>query len=401
MAGFDLRKDANIGVHDPLSLRVILLDDGQRRCAFCQLDLLGVPEHLVRSIQMNLQEELGAVGENIQVSAIHTHAAPQAVFTSFACFDEDYVARVNEAAVQAGRTALAALHPVSASYAHTVVTGVGSYRDRPRQESEYAMPCDTLVLQSRREDERDILISVYACHPTVLNEGNLLISRDLVYGCDQRLTELLPKADVMFLNGACADISSRYSRRASNFEEVERLGGWWAEAVAQSVQEAKPLDEVLLAARTNVRIPPANFFTLREREEILAYLENKIETCQDTQQKREYVSCRSVLQRKHYGQGKGCRAELRVVMLGSLIFCLLPFEYASVDAEKLAEAIGTRFGKKAVICCYSNGYEGYLPSGRPLDRDSGYEDMASGLRSDAKQLVAEAFFKMLSEVDHV
>ena len=35
------------------------------------------------------------------------------------------------------------------------------------------------------------MMTVFACHPTVLNEDNLLISRDLVYGCDQRLRELM------------------------------------------------------------------------------------------------------------------------------------------------------------------------------------------------------------------
>lgn len=398
MAGFDLRKDANTGVHDPLSLRVIILDDGQRRCVFCQLDLLGVPEHLVRSIQENLQAELGASVDAIQVSAIHTHAAPQSVFTSFACFDEDYVTWVNAAAISAGKIALVQLHPVVAGYAHTTATGVGSYRDRVREESAYAMPCDTLVLEPLDEVHNTILLSVYACHPTVLNESNLLMSRDLVYGCDKRLHELLSDVDIMFLNGACADISSRYSRLASNFEEVDRLGGIWAEAVAASLAEAKPLSEGLTAQKTSLFIPPANFFTPQEREEILVYLETKIENYQDSQQKREYISCRSVLQRKHYGKGQGCDAELRVIGLGELVFCSLPFEYASVDAEALAKGIGERFGKTAVICCYSNGYEGYLPSGRPLDRDSGYEDMASGFRSDAKQLVAEAFERMLGDV---
>lgn len=398
MAGFDLRKDANTGVHDPLSVRVILLDDGTKRCVFCQLDLLGVPEHLVRSIQDNLQKELGADQKSIQVSAIHTHAAPQSVFTSFACFDADYVASVNEAAVQAGRSALKNLHPVATGYAHTMATGVGSYRDRVREESAYAMPCDTVVFEPLDDANKTILLSVYACHPTVLNESNLLMSRDLVYGCDKRLAELVPNADVMFLNGACADISSRYSRVASNYEEVERLGSLWAEAVAASLPNAEPLEDLLMADQTSLFIPPAQFFTPAERKEILAYLETKIEACQDSQQKREYISCRSVLQRKHYGQGTGCDAELHVIGLGNLVFCSLPFEYASVDAEVLAKEIGVKFGKIAIICCYSNGYEGYLPSGRPLDRDSGYEDMASGFRSDAKQLVAEAFGRMLGDV---
>ena len=161
-----------------------------------------------------------------------------------------------------------------------------------------------------------------------------------------------------------------------------------------SLEEARTLDVTISAKKTIQFMPPADFFTPEERKEIIPYLEQKIENCTDTQQKREWIACRSVLVREHYGTGKGYDAWLSMLSLGDVVFCNTPFEYASVDADVLKARLNEEYGKDFVVCCYSNGYEGYLPSGRKLDRDSGYEDMASNLRSDAKYLVADAFSAM-------
>ena len=102
-----------------------------------------------------------------------------------------------------------------------------------------------------------------------------------------------------------------------------------------------------------------------------------------------------MLKREHYGSGKGSMVRLGVISLGEIWLCALPFEYASADAALLAERIRQQTGHRAVICCYSNGYEGYLPSGKLLSADSGYEDMASNFRYDAKNLVADAICNMI------
>ena len=127
-----------------------------------------------------------------------------------------------------------------------------------------------------------------------------------------------------------------------------------------------------------------------KRRATVAYLDEKINACGDSEQRREYVSCRSVLKRENYGVGCGCDAVIGAVKIGKLVLGLLPFEYAQVDAVRLRSELDSTFGIASVICCYTNGYEGYLPSGRPLDRDSGYEDIASPFRHDAKEIVAKA-----------
>jgi len=62
---------------------------------------------------------------------------------------------------------------------------------------------------------------------------------------------------------------------------------------------------------------------------------------------------------------------------------------------RLSGRIAIETGKNAWIRCYAGGYEGYLPSGKPLTRDSGYEDMASGYASEAKELLAAAVLDAL------
>ena len=395
MAGFDLRKASAEGVHDPLAVRALVLDDGNDCCVICCADTLGIADYMAEEIREAICARIPVKDEAVQVSAIHTHAAPQSIFRSFSCYDEAYSDFVVQTAAKAAENAYLARHEVIAKYAHTTVRGVGSYRDRPREEAAYDMPCDSILFYGQDNGVRDILLTVYACHPTVLNESNLLNSRDLVYGCDKHLNKRQQNTDTIFLNGACADVSTRFTRKNADFTEAEHLGSVWADAVLESLETAFPIADTLSSRMNGLFVPPAAFFSKEQREEIIAYLDNKIGNCKDTAQQREYIACRSVLQRQTYGTRNGCNAQLRILDIGGVLLCSLPFEYASVDALQLKGALEEKSGKHAVICCYSNGYEGYLPSGRPLDRDSGYEDIASPYRHDAKVLIAEAFGRMI------
>ena len=131
----------------------------------------------------------------------------------------------------------------------------------------------------------------------------------------------------------------------------------------------------------------------------------KIESCTDEAERREYTACMSVLRRPHYGEGTGivCRlglVEFRFERPGSaypetLILLGIPFEYAQKDAVRLAGGIRLSTGKNVWLRCYTGGYEGYLPSGRRLDRDSGYEDMASPYAAESKLILAETVMEMI------
>ena len=159
-----------------------------------------------------------------------------------------------------------------------------------------------------------------------------------------------------------------------------------------------------------LEIPPARFFTPEERQEIIAYLNEKIESCRDEAQKREYLSCKSVLERAHYGKNRteGIQVNLSLAQLVLMVparygrtapertlLLGIPFEYAQKDAARLAGRIRMKCGSSVWIRCYAGGYEGYLPSGEPLSRDSSYEDMASSYAPEAKELLAKAVLDVL------
>lgn len=395
MAGYDLRCEESTGVHDDLFVRSVVIGNKKLSCAICTLDLLGVPREMVLNIRRRVSERIAMKAEAIQICATHTHAAPQSIFREFACYDPAYQQWVEDVAVETICCADAKKDDVNAAYAHKEVLGVGCYRDRVREEAEHAMPCDVLWLKAQNSHRRDILLNVYACHPTVLNEGNRLITGDLVFGCAKRLAERFPQADVLFVNGACADVSTRFTRLASDYEEVERLGAIWADAVPDAdACTVLPTDRICYKSST-VFIPPARFFDNETKSQVLIHLQNKIDTCPDQQQKREYTACRSVLVRDSYGTETGCYAEASLLQIDRVALCFLPFEYADVDAACLKDELTQKSGLNVVFGCYANGYEGYLPSGRPLDCDSGYEDIASPFRNDAKQILANAFRQLI------
>ncbi len=411
MSGYDLRQACAIGVHDPLSVRALAIGD-EDPLLLLSFDLLGIPSYHTKPLRNRLSGKFGVSGERIVFGAIHTHAAPKSIFRSFDCYDAVYAEYVLKQAEEAAAEALNDREERTVRFSESFPENVACFRDAGAAESHFAMPTETLWFE--KEGKAPLLMVVFACHPTVLNEKNLWMSRDLVWGCEKALSERIPgsmpesmpesisEAKVIFFNGAAADVSTRYTRRASTFDEAARLGGILAESILCSRKSAAEAGDWtdLRAKAGELYVPPAAYFTGERRAEVLAYLNRKIETCPDERQKREFIACRSVLERKNYGiDDKGAPKQgetvyLQAVSAGDVKMLFLPFEYAQKDAAKLKKQAEEACGGHCLVICYSNGYDGYLPSGRPLEQDSGYEDMASNYRSDAKELVAARLMEL-------
>ena len=415
MSGFDLRQECAEGVHDPLAVRVLAVEEDAggkiQRKLLINYDLLGISMDMTDQVIGKMEEELGLTRSEVQVCATHTHAAPKSIFSSFACYDPEYRERIASLAAQAAKEAFDDMKEAKAVLHTGTVEGVASFRDSVREMSHFDMPCDAIWFDV--EGAEPVLLLTYHTHPTVMNEKNMLNSRDLVYGCDKALHEALPNARTIFFNGACGDISTRYTRLESSFEEVDRLGKVWADKVLSMLkEEGIALSESYQVCRGEALfVPPAAFFDDETRKDVLAYLEKKIEDCQDTEQKREYISCRSVLLREFYGKNRdgspkdGEEVWISIMSLGPALMVFLPFEYSQRQAANLKAEVKKKLerlpgGEKMIveIIGYSNGYEGYLPSGRKLDKDSGYMDIGSSFHSESSRLLADKVLSMMDEV---
>ena len=233
MAGFDRRKDPSQGTLDALEVCVLALADAEQTpFLLCALDLLGTDSTLCTQIRQAVATRLGIAPERVWVSATHTHSAPTGHFSGNTSYDECYVNFLIQQAVAAAEEAWETMRPATPAVAQTHATGVASLRNRGRSGSEFPMPFPLVFLEN---PEQNLAFSRICCHPTVLDERNLLYSRDLPGQLRDGVAQERP---MLVLNGPCADLSTRFTRQNSTAEELQRLGKILTEA-AQAAQPQK------------------------------------------------------------------------------------------------------------------------------------------------------------------
>lgn len=394
MAGFDRRKGTSLGTLDALEVCVLALEDQRgERFLMCVFDLLGTDSRLCTQVRETVASRVGVAPERIWVSATHTHSAPTGHFSGNKSYDEDYVNYLTVQAVSAAAEAVADLQHTTAAGALTQATGVASLRNRGREGSEFPMPLPLVFLENR---EKPVTLSRISCHPTVLDERNLLYSRDLP---GQLRDGVAPQRDGLVLNGPCADLSTRFTRQSSDPEELMRLG----KKLTEAVQEAKPQQlpefaQDIRSAEKVVYLSRSASLSGELRESILTALRQKAEACTDPQALREYDSRIAVLERSAVGAEKNRMIRIGAVNLGSCILLGVPFEVDYADGLNLEQTLSQIAGQTVYVICYTFGYDGYLPSGAPLSAESSYEDIASRYLPESRAQVWECAKQCVMEV---
>ena len=77
-----------------------------------------------------------------------------------------------------------------------------------------------------------------ACHPTVLNGENLMLSADFPGALESCFADA---EMVAFVNGSCGDMSTRFTRRESSFAEMERMAQLAADQLKTLLNQPEPL----------------------------------------------------------------------------------------------------------------------------------------------------------------
>ena len=373
MAGFDRRKDPSSGVLDELYVSVLLLQDEQEASfAFCSFDVLGVDSRLCGQVREVLSATLSIPPERIWVSSTHTHSAPSHIFSGMESYNPEYVTFILDRTREAGKLALADLAPYAPYVAQTHAVGVASLRNQGREGADFPMPVHVTKL-CRKDDS--LSFCLFACHPTVLDEKNTLYSKDIPGAAAKKLPKNQP---CIFHNGACADLSTRFTRTASNPKELARLGGILGNAIADApYSPGTTFGATISCAEEDIFLSRSAGLDGQEREELLKALRERMDACEDVQMKREYDSRIAVLERAVAAAEKDRKIHVAAVDFGPFIYISLPFEVDNKDGNELQLILSEAAGKPVYLICYTGGYDGYLPSGKPLSIDSSYEDIAS------------------------
>jgi len=262
LAGYSRRRGApSQGVHDPVGVRALILQEGETTAALVSCDLLIVDERLVEAVRRRLNAHGLPEGLVLVLAATHTHSGPGAYGTTFfeklsmGHFDptvfDALAEQIARTVVQAHET----LAPVQQVVRSTMTSGLVKNRVDP------SGPVDgeVTVCALYRSGEREPFAVVvgFAAHPTTLGAWNRQLSADYPGVLARDVEGRFPTATCLFFAGAVGDQAP--VKQGSGFEAAERLGHALASHVIALLENAGGLErpDALQALQETVPLPTA------------------------------------------------------------------------------------------------------------------------------------------------
>ncbi|MCL6522912.1 MAG: hypothetical protein K6U79_11165 [Firmicutes bacterium] len=395
MGGYAARREPARSVHDPLQVRALALGAPGSALVLAVADLLAVERSLVTRIRRRLAGRRPRT--TLWLAATHTHSGPEVGRLLGAEPAPGVEEAVAEATLVAAERALSAMRPVRASWASLPVEGVATPRDHP--ETGGPLELDLLVLEDAEGDRA--VFGSFPCHPTVLGESNLALSADLPGAFRRRLAERLGgDAWVTLATGAAGDVSTRHTRRAQDFGEVERLGDLLAARAEEALGGRRPLAAgPLRLVRRRLRLPakePPDPAALAELE---AGLRERLAAAREAGREGEARTLVTALQGVEAARRMGVagaptrlEAELDAAAWGSLRLATVPGELY----HRPGDAVRRAAGLPTLLLGYANGYLGYLPERQAYGQPD-YEVLISPAGAGAAERVVAALSGMLAD----
>jgi hypothetical protein len=254
-------------------------------------------------------------------------------------------------------------------------------------------------MSARADDGAPIAALLHtACHPTVLGAKNQYLSADFP-GAARRVFEESAGMPAVFINGAAGDVSTRFTRLSTGFEEVERLGRLLGERGAEIALHADVIgsrlgvsrDRLTLQARTR---PPAECASQRVAAARAALDEARSSGM--TAPEIRLAEVRLIGARKSLRATRGqwqeeIELDVTVLNIGGVTLVCLPGE----PLTSVGAAVGDGQETAVRTVGYANGYWGYIGF---FGSDSGYEEESSILSGDSVGSLTAACRRLAREV---
>ncbi len=393
LSGFAARSEPATGLHDPLTVRAIVLGD----TALVVADVIGIHEDMSRRIR----ERCALPAANVIVAATHTHGAPASMEGRLGGADPAFLATLENSCVAAIDTALASAEPVSISAGNGPDPDIGHNRRHAGGIVDPAVP----VVRLRRADGSVLVTLVsYACHPTVLGADNRLMTGDFPHFLRTKMEAAQQGSVAVFVNGCTGDVNIGHTAQASwtlaaqatrTFENAQRLGERLADAallapespMGTEIEAAEAWVELKLERREgDLRKAAADWRAESEAAEPLRrmLLEHWIGWAEENAEKPP-------------GSWIG-----RVSLLnwGGVPIVALPGE---IFAETSLAIRGAMPAGPAMVLSYADGTPGYIPpasqyqfGGYEVDEAHRFIGLRGGFASGSAERLADAAKGLLS-----
>lgn len=253
--GYDDPAPLFTGVHDPLHVRALVVDDGEKRAAIVSCEVLLIPNKLWEVTATRVSQELGIPPENLMLVSVHTHAAlfleaktadEATILTPYA---ETVVKGIVEAVREATRTLRSARIGFGTGKANLNVNrrarmAAGGYWLGVNPEGPSDKTVGVLKVQDLAGRPIAVMIN-YGVHCVMLGYLNREISADLAGATSAFVEQQLGDPTVaLWTSGAAGDQNPTLTNLlSSDFDAVAAYGMYLGEEVvqvAQNIQPSKP-----------------------------------------------------------------------------------------------------------------------------------------------------------------
>ena len=404
MGGYGDRQGKSNGVLDSIFARALYIEDSKReRVIFISADLIGLSKKHTCLIRDRVNKSTGVSMEHIVVSTTHTHSGPLTCeYPGMGRVDEAYVSILLEIVIEAGCESKRCLEECKVGWFQTRFDDVGaSRRESGKKVETYLTVTGFKGMDGRL---RAVLFN-YNCHPTVFSAENMMISPDYP-GAAVSLLKKVYGSDVLFsfTNGACGDISTRFTRRAQNYEEVNRLGNILGAEVIKGISKMEYKENCKLSVK-------AREFYLKPKDlPDDETLESTVKECQEKFNMLQSQGAASGELRTAYTEVQGAVVQkmlkqyqplldygcsLTAVKIGDGVIATVPAELFSLLGSQIIN--GAQF-KPTAVMGYSNGEIGYVP-----DRDSfsqgGYEALSCRFEVGEGEKLRDMALELINELE--
>lgn len=357
MSGFAMRAGPSEGVHDPLSVRALVVQG----TALVTVDVVALHEDLCARVRKAAEPWV----DHVVVHATHTHSGPASSPGRLGgAVDPEWLQSVEHACTAAIAEAARAREPVLITAGYGDDPQVARNRRRPDAPVDPSLP----VVRIERTDGRPLALVVsYACHPVVLGAENRLLSADYPGVVRDRL-EADTGATVLFATSCAGDVNTGHPVDADSavpdtgsrtFEHCALVGRRVADAALRATLHTA---EPHIAARTTTVtlqfVPP----TASELERDMAlWAEHAVDA--PPEHRALYDIWARWAEQTRPSENAEWAARVTVYRWGPAVVIALPGEPFNLASREIRRRVEESTGAHAVLVLgYSDGCPGYLPS---------------------------------------
>ncbi len=403
------------GVHDPLYASALVIDNGFTQIGICAVDLIFISREITEQVREKVQMATGIPGQNLMVSASHTHSGPMTVSDIF--YDPvvpqtnpEYVSTLVERLVQVYIEAFR--NKKESQIAITTANGLGVGGNRRSKTDAVDPEVPVIILKESATDKVFALSTTYCMHPTILHEDSKLYSADFPGYTRSYVREYLGEEVILLYHtGPSGNQSPRHFIKSNSFDEAQRLGNLLGKRIVDQVRQ---LDQPsfknwvsLSTGHSEVMLPKKKFMSVKDAEKKVISVKNRFEQMiRDKAPKQEIrtVEC------DWFGAEENRQlAEMAVNgKLDQVYQSLLPVEICIVDIDEThfvflpgemfveySLLIKAALPGKTYISSLSNGVlAGYIVT-EEAEQEGGYEASNSIFPAKAGQVIVNNVLAMI------